>query len=599
MAQFSVNSYSVEQIINWIRSKEIAIPEIQRPFVWDGKKVRDLIDSLYKGFPIGYIVTWKNPNIKLKDGTISQGKKILIDGQQRVTALQTAIAMEEVLNNNYQKKRIKIAFNPLNEKFEVSNPAINKDKKWIADIAEIFSTPFDIYNCVENYCRDNDIKDDKSKLFGTIQRVQLIKAINLGVIELSSTLSIEEVTEIFIRINSKGVVLSQADFAMSKISSDERFCGSDIRKTIDYFCHFIKAPNDYASIVKNDKEFAESPIHTNIKWVLKEQDDIYMPSYNDVLRVAFTHKFLRGKIEDLVSLLSGRNFETRENIEEVAQKSFYLLKEGTDAFVNETNFKRYLMILHSIGIINKLLTRSQNVLNFGYILYLALKDRKVESYLIEKIVRKWIVLSMLTGRYSVSQEDIIEADIKKFMTQEPMQYLQSVEERELSDIFWHNTLVEKLNVILKSSPVFIVFLMAQIKMNARGFLSKNITVRSLIEQRGDAHHLFPRDYLKKNGYNSKKGYNQVANYVYTQSEINIKIKNKSPKDYMENVEKQMKSDTNFYGEIDSYSDLLANLKENCIPEDFIKMTIENYEEFLKKRCLLMADYIKTYYESLS
>lgn len=257
------------------------------------------------------------------------------------------------------------------------------------------------------------------------------------------------------------------------------------------------------------------------------------------------------------------------------------------------------MILHSIGIINKLLTRSQNVLNFGYILYLALKDRKVESYLIEKIVRKWIVLSMLTGRYSVSQEDIIEADIKKFMTQEPMQYLQSVEERELSDIFWHNTLVEKLNVILKSSPVFIVFLMAQIKMNARGFLSKNITVRSLIEQRGDAHHLFPRDYLKKNGYNSKKGYNQVANYVYTQSEINIKIKNKSPKDYMENVEKQIKSDTNFYGEIDSYSDLLANLKENCIPEDFIKMTIENYEEFLKKRRLLMADYIKTYYESLS
>lgn len=174
MAQFSVNSYSVEQIINWIRSKEIAIPEIQRPFVWDGKKVRDLIDSLYKGFPIGYIVTWKNPNIKLKDGTISQGKKILIDGQQRVTALQTAIAMEEVLNNNYQKKRIKIAFNPLNEKFEVSNPAINKDKKWIADIAEIFSTPFDIYNCVENYCRDNDIKDDKSKLFGTIQRLKAV-----------------------------------------------------------------------------------------------------------------------------------------------------------------------------------------------------------------------------------------------------------------------------------------------------------------------------------------------------------------------------------------------------------------------------------------
>lgn len=135
-------------------------------------------------------------------------------------------------------------------------------------------------------------------------------------------------------------------------------------------------------------------------------------------------------------------------------------------------------------------------------------------------------------------------------------------------------------------------------MNAKGFLSKNITVRSLVEQRGDIHHLFPKSYLQKNGYNTKKDYNQIANYVYTQSEINIKIGNNSPKDYMKNMLKQINSDNNFYGEIDSYSELITNFKENCILEDFTKMTVENYEEFLQKRRRLIAEYIKTYYQSL-
>lgn len=598
MAQFSVNSYSVEQIISWIKAKEIAIPEIQRPFVWDATKVRDLIDSLYKGFPVGYIITWKNPDIKLKDGTISQGKKILIDGQQRVTALQTAIAMEEVLNANYQKKRIKIAFNPLKEQFEVSNPAIEKDTKWISDIAQIFCSEYNSFSFIVDYCNRNEINGQENIISEIMQKLQAIKSINLGVIELNSTLSIEEVTEIFIRINSKGVVLSQADFAMSKISADERYNGSDIRKTIDYFCHLIRMPNDYKMIIENDKDFAVSEINKNIKWVLNEQEDIYIPNYTDVLRVAFTHKFFRGKLSDLVSLLSGRNFEARENLEEVAQKSFMLLKEGTDAFVNETNFKRYLMILHSVGIIDVALTRSQNVLNFGYILYLALRDKKIEPAIIEKIVRKWIILSMLTGRYSGSPESVMEYDIRRFMEQEPMQYLRNVEAGELSDAFWYNTLIDKLTTSVRSSPYFIVYLIAQIKMNAKGFLSKNITVRSLVEQRGDIHHLFPKSYLQKNGYNTKKDYNQIANYVYTQSEINIKIGNNSPKDYMKNMLKQINSDNNFYGEIDSYSELITNFKENCILEDFTKMTVENYEEFLQKRRRLIAEYIKTYYQSL-
>ena len=135
MAQFDVNSTSVENIISSIKAGEIAIPEIQRPFVWDGSKVRDLMDSLYKGFPVGYIIVWKNPDIRLKNGKVSSGKKILIDGQQRITAIEAAVVGQEVVDSTYKKKRIVIAFNPIEEVFEVWNPAIGKDSKWIPDIS--------------------------------------------------------------------------------------------------------------------------------------------------------------------------------------------------------------------------------------------------------------------------------------------------------------------------------------------------------------------------------------------------------------------------------------------------------------------------------
>lgn len=484
MAQFDVNSTSVENIISSIKAGEIAIPEIQRPFVWDASKVRDLMDSLYKGFPVGYIIVWKNPDIRLKDGKVSSGKKILIDGQQRITAIQAAVVGQAVVDASYKKKRIVIAFNPIEEIFEVCNPAIEKDSKWIPDISAIFDVGFDAWEFVNRYCETNGLAGKQSEINRTLMRLMSIKGISLGVTELSQTLTIDEVTDIFIRINSQGVVLSQADFAMSKISSDDRYGGNETRKMIDYFCHFMQRPADYDMIVTNDKEFAKSEALQKIKWVIKEQEDIYVPSYSDVLRVSFTHIFQRGKIADLVNLLSGRNFETRENLESIAEDSFRRLREGVEAFVNETNFKRYLMIVQSTGIVDSRLVRSQNVLNFGYILYLSLKDRGMNPAVIESIVRRWIVLSMLTGRYSGSSESAIDYDIKRFTEQDPETFLKTTEAGELSDAFWNTVLVQRLDTSVSSSPFFSVFLMAQVKKNARGFLSRQITVRSLVEQRG-------------------------------------------------------------------------------------------------------------------
>lgn len=598
MAQFDVNSTSIENIISAIKAGEIAIPEIQRPFVWDSAKVRDLMDSLYKGFPVGYIIVWKNPDIRLKDGTVSSGKKILIDGQQRITAIQAAIVGQPVVDSTYKKRPITIAFNPIDEIFEVCNPAIQKDTKWIPNIAEVFNNNFDSWSFVNNYCEVNNINGQNSEINKILMKLMSIKGINLGVTELSQALSIDEVTDIFIRINSQGVVLSQADFAMSKISSDERYGGNDIRKLIDYFCHFMSRPSDYEAIIANDPEFANSNSLMRIKWVVTEQEDIYIPNYADVLRVSFTHKFKRGKISDLVSLLSGRNFETRENLESIAEDSFKKLREGVEAFVNETNFKRYLMIIRSTGIIDSSLVRSQNVLNFGYILYLSLKDMQVNQSVIETLVRKWLVLSILTGRYSGSAESAIDYDIKRFTEQNPEQFLKNTEEGELSDAFWNTVLVQRLDTSVSSSPYFLTFLMAQVKSGARGFLSSQIDVQSLIEQKGDIHHIFPKKYLQKHGINNRKDYNQIANYVYTQSEINIKIKANAPCDYMANMKKQVNGDGAFYGSISNMEDLKENLAENCIPVEFMCMDVSDYTQFLKIRRKMMAEFIREYYKKL-
>lgn len=596
MAQYVVNNYTVENIISWIKSGEIAIPEMQRPFVWDSTKVRDLIDSLYKGYPVGYIIIWKNPDVKLKDGTFSNGKKIVIDGQQRITALTAAIAGNDVVNQEYKKVRIKISFNPIDETFEVYNPAIGKDSKNIDDIAEIFKPEFNSFNFAIEYSKINNT--DPSKISESITRLLAIKANNIGVIELDHSLGIETVTDIFIRINSKGTVLSQADFAMSKISSNERYGGDIIRKTIDYFCHLKQRPMDYEMIAQNDVEFAKLDEFNKLKWVSNDNEDIYIPAYTDVLRVAFTSQFLRGKLSDLVSLLSGRNFETRDYEEDIAEQSYAKLKDGVLKFVNKTNFDRYMMIVKSAGIIDESMIRSDNALNFGYALYILLRDKNYHPDYIEETVRKWLVLSLLTGRYSGSPESMFDYDIKRFDLNDPKEYLKQVELGELSDAYWDHILPVKLNTSVASSPYFKLYLMAQVKAGDQGFLSKHITVQALIENRGDIHHLFPKKYLQKNGLNVRGEYNQIANYALTQSEINIKIKDNAPNVYMKEVLNQIENKQPTIGGIINEEGLKETLRQSCIPEEFVNYDINNYKEFLEKRRYLMAQKIKDFYFNL-
>mgnify|MGYP001129500879 FL=1 len=596
MAKYSVNNHSVDNIISWISSGEIAIPEMQRPFVWETSKVRDLMDSLYKGYPVGYLIIWKNPDVKLKDGTLSSGKKIVIDGQQRITALTAAIAGKDVVNQQYKKVRIKISFNPIDEKFEVFNPAIEKDSKYINDISEVFKPDFNSFNFAVKYGELNNV--NPAYVSNTITKLTAIKNNSIGVIDLDSDLDIETVTDIFIRINSKGTVLSQADFAMSKISSNEKYGGDVIRKTIDYFCHLNQRPMDLEAIKENDKEFAKLDEFNKIKWIANNADDIYSPAYTDILRVAFTSQFYRGKLSDLVNLLSGRNFETRDYEEEIAEESYRKLNEGVLKFVNKTNYDRYMMILNSAGIIDSSLIRSDNALNFGYALFILLRDKGIDSNKIETIVRKWLVLSVLTGRYSGSPESMFDYDIKRFNLNDPEEYLKTVELGQLSDAYWDHILPERLNTSVSSSPYFKLYLMAQVHSHDKGFLSKDISIEALIANRGDIHHLFPKKYLQNNGHNLRNDYNQIANYVMTQSEINIRIKDDAPNVYMKKVMDQIGNQDPYIGAITTKEGLEESFKQNCIPEEFVNYTVDNYFDFLHQRRYLMAQKIKEYYFSL-
>ena len=596
MAKYSVHQQPVETLLSWIKSGDIAIPEIQRPFVWKSAKVRDLIDSLYQGYPVGYIITWRNPDVKLKNGELSAGKKVLIDGQQRITALTAAVVGKRVLNKNYKEISIRIAFNPLNERFEVLNNAFEKSPEWISNINPIVNDEISITRAISTYMKLNpDVDEDL--VIERIENLKRIKNKQVGIIELDHSLSIDTVTEIFIRINQKGVVLSNADFVMSKIASDERHGGNKMRKLVDYFCRLIVDKEFNKHIIDNDAVFANDEYYKAFKWMANGQDSLYVPDYIDVLRVSFTYKFSRGKFSDLVALLSGRNFETRTYEDEIAEKSYEKLSDGLVNFVNQTNYQRFLMLVQSTGLISNKLISSKNSLNFSYALYLKLRSEGMVETETQYYVKRWLIMSLLIGRYSGSSESMIDEDIKQINEKGIKDYLDQMEKTHLGAGFWDFGIISDLESSSVNNNAYNVYLASQCNSNATAFLSKSMKISSLIEQRGDIHHIFPKKYLIDNGYTQKQ-YNQVANFVYTEQSTNIKIGKMAPKIYFEQVQKEISESKFNISTIDNYNDLNKNLHQNDIPSEILNFEHKDYDHFLFERKKMMSAKIKLFYESL-
>lgn len=594
--RYSVTPHPIETLLTWVKSGEIAIPEIQRPFVWEPTRVRNLLDSLYQGYPVGYLIAWRNPTVKLKDGTTSAGKRILIDGQQRVTALMAAILGQEVLNKDYETVRIRIAFHPQEERFEVANPAIRKDAAWIEDVAAVFGRDADLLEITETYAAANPTADRRA-VGKVLQRLSRIVHNHVGIIELAEDLDIETVTEIFIRVNSAGASLSQADFAMSKIAANETYGGNLLRKAIDYFCHLAVSPEFLSRIEKGDKAFATSEFLPQMRWLADVNDDIYDPTYTDMLRVAFTSEFRRGKLQDLVALLSGRNFETRQFEDTIAEASFGRLKNGILAFTNETHFKRFTMILRSAGFVTSDLIAGKNAVNFAYVLYLRGRAEKLPADDIERIVRRWYAMSLLRGRYTGNVETTFDYDIRQIEQHGLVTHVDTVIATELADSFWTGMLPQLLDTSSGSSPYFLAWQAAQVKLGDKGFLSRDITVLDLLLNRSDVHHVYPRNHLKQRGL-ERWHYNQIANFVRAQSEINIAIGDKPPAVYFAELAEQVAGGKKVYGGITDPDELRTNLRANCLPEGLIAGDVPDYDVFLDQRRRLMAGKIKTWFGSL-
>lgn len=562
--KFTLMQYNISAILGFIEAGDFVIPEIQRPFVWKRAQVRDLIDSLYNGYPTGYIITWKNPDVHTKDGSVANGKRVLIDGQQRITALMAAVSGLEVLDEDFNKDRIKIAFNPLakdsDKMFAVQDASHLKDKKWIPDIAEVFKNEFDPFDFAIKYCENNsDVKPNE--INNAIMSLKGIANRQIGVIELDHTLDIDEVTEIFIRINSKGTALSQSDFVMSKMASDTIHGGNTLRKVVDYFCHLAVKPDFYPQMIK-DEEFEKTEYAAKIKWLARDNEDIYDPDYGDMLRVSFMYSFDRAKLADLVSLLSGRDFVTREFKDDIVEASYYKLGEGIKVFINEYNFNQFVLAIKGAGYKSSKQLNSQMTLDFAYMLYLKLlKDTTIPRDQIKHHVQKWFVLSTLTGRYITSPESVMSRDIRLINEKGFINFFNEVEASVLSDTFWNITLPQNLETTSTNSPAFNTFLAAQVNLNCNSLFMHGTMISDLINISGDVHHIFPKAYLKKNGVDSKGRYNQVANFTYLDTQVNKAVKDDAPNIYFGKVIEQCENTSIAFGNIADRDSLMRNLDE--------------------------------------
>lgn len=590
MDNYKITQYSVSNILNYVEHSQIAIPEIQRPFVWKGKEVRDLIDSLYEGYPIGYLIVWQNSQVRIRGFGKGGVKKILIDGQQRVTALMASLLGMEVLDEQYQSKRIKIAFNPLGEssedRFAVSDESYEQDPKWISDISVLFKRGFS-YRTFEKEYKEKNPGLDFSGLESAIDQLKGIIKHQVGIIELSFMLDIDVVSEIFIRINLQGKPLNQEDFVMSKISVNEQYHGDDIRNTIDFFCHLLKDPSFLNILKEKEPAFMANEYGKSLAWCGSPVDTAYVPSYADVLKVVLISAFGKSKIGDLVNLLSGKIDHKTEVSKALSKESFEKLGRGVKAFVDEKNFKGYLAALKKAGYGNGRLYYSQAVMNYCYAMYLIMDEKGYSEEEKASMIGRWMTMSLLTGHYQSSPDSVVVRDVANIEAEGFASYLKQIEELQLGPDFFDGVLPEKFASTNTRTAAYLAFVAAMSKMGTLSLYSKTESLESLYENKAESYQILPKTYLAKCGYKTRETYGQIANITYISPDVKTVIKKKKAADY----EKALL-------ELLNEEEIKASLSANAIPEDLFAVEDDKVEDFLARRRALMAAKMKDYYYSL-
>lgn len=591
---YKITQYSVSSILGYVENSQIAIPEIQRPFVWKGEEVRALIDSLYEGYPIGYLIVWQNSQVRVRNFGKGGTKKILIDGQQRVTALMAALLGKEVLDEQYQSHRIRIAFNPLadkgEERFVVCDTKHEEDSRWIPDISIFFRRDFSFRQFEKEYKEANP-DEDFTPLEESVDTLKEIVKHQVGVIELSFLLDIDVVSEIFIRINLQGKPLNQEDFVMSKISVNEQYGGDYIRNCIDYFCHLLREPSFYQVLQQNETEFFNSEYGKALTWCQNEEQSLYIPSYADVLKVVLISYLGKTRIGDLVHLLSGRDgekkiFSKKEISKKVSEEAFEKLGAGVKAFVCEENFQGFQKALKKAGYSCSRLLYSQSVLNYCYAMYLLMYRQGIGEKERESLLSKWITMAMITGHYQSGGESTVQKDYANAQEEGFASYLAQIEELKLTDEFYNNILPEKFTSTTARTAPFLAYVATQCARGVHSLYS-DVTIEELYKNKTESYQILPKAYLAKCGYKTREIYGQVANLTYISKETKDIIRKKSPVDYKVDLEKAI-----------GIEKIRTSLKENGLAETIFTANETDVIQILADRRRQMASEIRDFYKTL-
>ena len=591
---YKITQYSVSSILGYVENSQIAIPEIQRPFVWKGEEVRALIDSLYEGYPIGYLIVWQNSQVRVRNFGKGGTKKILIDGQQRVTALMATLLGKEVLDEQYQSHRIRIAFNPLagkgEERFAVCDTKHEEDSRWIPDISIFFRRDFSFRQFEKEYKEANP-DEDFTPLEESVDTLKEIVKHQVGVIELSFLLDIDVVSEIFIRINLQGKPLNQEDFVMSKISVNEQYGGDYIRNCIDYFCHLLREPSFYQVLQQNETEFFNSEYGKALTWCQNEEQSLYIPSYADVLKVVLISYFGKTRIGDLVHLLSGRDgekkiFSKKEISKKVSEEAFEKLGAGVKAFVCEENFQGFQKALKKAGYSCSRLLYSQSVLNYCYAMYLLMYRQGIGEKERESLLSKWITMAMITGHYQSGGESTVQKDYANAQEEGFASYLAQIEELKLTDEFYNNILPEKFTSTTARTAPFLAYVATQCARGVHSLYS-DVTIEELYKNKTESYQILPKAYLAKCGYKTREIYGQVANLTYISKETKDIIRKKSPVDYKVDLEKAI-----------GIEKICTSLKENGLTETIFTANETDVIQILADRRRQMASEIRDFYKTL-
>jgi len=578
---FKKVDYILKKLVEDISMGEIGLPDIQRPFVWSMTKVRDLFDSMYRGFPIGYLLFWENGSSDTHR-TIGAGPKqkvarlLIVDGQQRLTSLYAVMKAVPVITKDFKSQRIKIAFHPLSEKFEVSNAAIEKDAEWIPDISILWQPDTKPHAFKRKFLeklgkRRPLTAEEEDIIHERIDRLIKLEEYPLTALEISSSVDEDKVSEIFVRINSKGEALNQANFILTLMS----VFWDEGRKELEEFCRRSKAPSPDGS---------PSPFNHYLR-----------PNPDQLLRVSVALGFRRARLEHVYSLLRGKDLETRQFSDEQRVKQFALLQEAQVYALDLQNWHEFFKVLKRAGYPSDQLISSQMAVLYTYALWLIGKrDFKVNLYRLREVMARWFFMATLTGRYTGSPEARFEQDMALLRGANRADDFVRILDEQISAVltkdYWEVTLPNELETAAARNTAQFAYYAALCLLEARVLYSK-MKVSELLDPTTKAkktalerHHLFPRKYLQRIGVREKRLINQVANYALVEWSDNIKISDRAPRDYVPELEKRFASD-----------ELQQMYDWHGLPSNWYEL---DYEDFLKERRRRIALIIKSGFERL-